>query len=94
MRITIKEPELALEVNKVDTPTGAGWCVIMPDDKKVLVKFHHDKCETTDLISEQLLQAIGNEISLFLEADQPEKLSNNYSVSNRQPKGCGLLNTF
>ena len=53
MRITLKEPELELEVFKVDTPTGVGWCVILPDERKVLLKFHQGKWQTADNISNQ-----------------------------------------
>ena len=71
MRITLNEPELELEVNRVDTPTGTGWCVIMPDDRKILVKLRYGKWETEDMISEQFVQDVGSEISRFLEEDQP-----------------------
>jgi len=75
MRITLNEPELELEVNRVDTPTGTGWCVIMPDDRKILVKLRYGKWETEDMISEQFVQDVGSEISRFLEEDQPGRVN-------------------
>jgi len=94
MRITLKEPDLDLEVNKVDTPTGTGWCVIMPDDRKILVKVQHGRWETNDCISDQFVQDVGNEISLSLRADQPEKLSTNYHALNPRPKRARILKYF
>jgi hypothetical protein len=94
MRITLKEPGLTLEVNKVDTPTGTGWCIIMPNDRKVLVKFYQGKWETAEHISMQFLQSIGNEINRLLEADQPEKPSISYPGSNHRPKRARILKYF
>ena len=86
MRIILKEPELDLEVNKVDTPTGAAWCVKMPDERKVLITFHHGKWDTAGDFSNQLVQAIGNQINQFFEADKPEKLKIGISGLNQRPK--------
>jgi hypothetical protein len=86
MRITLNEPELELEVNRVDTPTGTGWCVIMPDDRKILVKLRYGKWETEDMISEQFVQDVGSEISRFLEEDQPGRVNDSYSALNTRAK--------
>ena len=91
MRITLEEPELELVVNKVDTPTGTGWCVIMPDDRKILIKFMHGKWQTTDAISNHFVQSVGNEISRVLETD---KLSDHYLVSTPRPKRTRILKYF
>lgn len=91
MRITLKEPELDLEVNKVDTPTGTGWCVIMPDERKILVKHRHGKWEADDLICDQFVQAVGDEIDRFLESVQPHKLSNGPTELNTRPKRARIL---
>jgi translation initiation factor IF-3 len=91
MRITLKEPELELEVNKVDTPTGAGWCVILTEDRKILIKFHHGKWETTDNISNEFLQEIGYEINQLLKADQKEKFSKSSTELNIRPKRARIL---
>jgi hypothetical protein len=76
MNITLKEQELELEVNKVDTPAGAAWSVKMPDKRKVLIKFHDGKWGTTDPVGNWFVQEIGNAINRLREADQPEKLYN------------------
>jgi len=86
MRITLNEPELELEVNRVDTPTGTGWCVIMPDDRKILVKLRYGKWETEDMISEQFVQDVGSEISRFLEEDQPGRVNDSNSALNTRAK--------
>ena len=86
MKITLKDPELELEVIKVDTPTGVGWCVLLPGERKILIKFNHGKWETDDNVSDQFVQAIGDEINQFLESDQPGKNCYSYSSLNQQPK--------
>jgi hypothetical protein len=91
MRITIKEPELELEVNKVDTPTGAGWCVIMPGDRKILIKRHQGKWDTADNVSNQLVQAVGGEILQYLQAGQPKNDSNGHTELNLKPKRPRIL---
>jgi hypothetical protein len=91
MRITLKEPDLELEVYKVDTPTGAGWCVIMPDDRKILIKRQQDKWDTADNISNQFVQAVGAEIILYLKSDQPKNDTNNLAKLNIKPKRARLL---
>jgi hypothetical protein len=94
MRITLKDPELELDVYKVDTPTGTGWSIIMPDDRKILAKYHNGKWEANDVISEQFVQEIGYEINRILEADQRAKLSKNHSILNRRPKRARILKYF
>lgn len=91
MKITLKDPELDLEVNKVDTPTGAGWCVIMPDERKILVKLQHGRWETNDLVCDPFVQAIGDEINRFLATDHPHKLRNSHEILNTMPKGVRIL---
>jgi hypothetical protein len=91
MRITLKEPELELEVHKVDTPTGVGWCVILPEERKMLIKFHNGKWETMDNASDQFVQAIGYEINQFLESDQSGRNYINYSSLNQRPKRVRMV---
>jgi len=94
MRITLKEPELELEVFKVDTPTGVGWCVILPDERKVLLKFHQGKWQTADNISNQFLQAIGYEIDRSIEDDQPENFRNGTDRRYQTHKRAHILKYF
>jgi hypothetical protein len=86
MRITLKEPDLELEVYKVDTPTGAGWCVIMPDDRKILIKCHQGKWDTADIVSNQFVQAVGDEIIQFLQAERPKNNKNSDTDLDLKPK--------
>jgi hypothetical protein len=94
MKITLKNPELTLEVVKVDTPTGVGWCVMLPEERKVLVKYHQGKWQTTENISEQFLQAIGAEIDCFIESNQPERFDNGNSPQKLMNKRPRLLKYF
>ena len=63
----------------------------MPDERKILVKVQHGRWGTNDVISDQFVQAVGNEISRVLEADQSEKLSTNKSILNARPKRARIL---
>lgn len=94
MRITLKVPELELEANKVDTPTGAAWSVKMPGERKVLINFFHGKWDTTDDISDPLVQAIGNKINQFLEADLPEIPNDRNPLHNPRPKRARIPKYF
>ena len=91
MKITLKEPDLALEVYKVDTPTGTGWCVIMPDNRKILVKLNHGQWTTDDVICDQFVQAIGEEINRYMDANQPHKLCNGPAILTTRPKRARIL---
>jgi hypothetical protein len=91
MRITLKGPELQLEVNKVDTPTGAGWCVIMPDERKILIKRHQGKWGTADNVNNQFVQAVGDEISNSILANQPKNDNNSHTVLSLKPKRARIL---
>jgi hypothetical protein len=62
MIIILKEPELPLEVNKVDIPTGQGWSVTLPEERKVLIRRYHDEWMSDDPISPDFARAIGREI--------------------------------
>jgi hypothetical protein len=72
MKITLKEPEsgslLELEVYKMDTPTGIGWCVVLSKKKNVLIKFNNGewKTEEENNISHEFWQTVGNEITRLL----------------------------
>jgi hypothetical protein len=94
MKITLQEPELELIVNKVDTPTGTGWCVIMPDERKIVIKDHNGQWETNEVLNDQFVQVIGNEINRVLEAKQPENVINTYSLANPRPKRTRILKYF
>jgi hypothetical protein len=91
MRITLKEPELEPEVNKVDILTGAGWRVIMPDDRKILIKLNQGKWDTADNVSDQFVQAIGDEINQFLQAEQPKNDKDSFIALNLKPKRARIL---
>lgn len=91
MKITLKEPELELEVIKVDTPTGVGWCVLLPEERKILIKFNHDKWETGDDVSDEFVKAIGDEINKFLESDRPGKNWNSDTSLNQQHQRVRLM---
>jgi len=91
MKITLKGHGLVLEANKVDTPTGAGWSIIIPDGRKVLIKFHHGKWETAEDVSNGFVQATGNEISRLLAAGQPEKSGNGNPGLNPRPKRARII---
>jgi len=66
----------------------------MPDDREVLVKFYQGKWETADPISMQFVQAIGNEISRFLDADQLKEGGISYQGTNHRPKRARILKYF
>jgi hypothetical protein len=95
-KFTVKEPGsgllLTLEMYKVDTPTGAGWYVMLPDQKNVLIKFLNREWRADNDISNEFAQAIGNEINQLVEADRP---GNNYGKGyvslNSRPKRAFLL---
>lgn len=94
MKITLEDPELELEVNKVDTPTGIAWCVIMPNERKIIIKDHQGQWKTNEVLSDQFVQLIGDEINRVLEAKQPENLVSSYSLANPRPKRTRILKYF
>ena len=95
-KFTVKEPEsglmLTLEMYKVDTPTGAGWHVTLPDERNLLIKFLNREWKADNEISHEFAQAIGNEINLLVEADKPgNNCGKNYAALNQRPKRAILL---
>jgi len=74
MKIVVREPItgnlLALESYKVDTPTGPGWSVMMPEGPRILIKFCNGRWEINSTIDPVLAQLIGNEIMQSLEESE------------------------
>ena len=96
MKITVKEPGsgtmLTLEGYKVDTPTGPGWYITLPDERKVLIKFLNLEWGAGNNLNNEFAQAIGTEINQFLEAERPVSNSgNSYPASNLRYKKAILL---
>ena len=91
MNITLKGLQMALEVKKVDTPTGSAWRIEMPDGREILIKFYHGKWDTAYDVSNHLLEEIGHEINQSAEARQPEKLNNSMREANQRPKRTRIL---
>lgn len=71
MIITLKEPELKLEINKLDMLSETGWSVVMPDKRKILIRLEQGKWHTADNVSNQFVQALGEEIGRYIQAGEP-----------------------
>lgn len=95
-KFKVKEPEsgmiLTLEMYKVDTPTGAGWYVALPDRRNVLIKFLNREWTADNDISNEFAQAIGIEINKLIEADRPgNDYGKSYAALNPRSKREFLL---